>query len=43
VLHHIAEHGIKPSTRASISLGGQTWKGPAAVMKQAKQLVAKYG
>jgi N-acetyl-anhydromuramyl-L-alanine amidase AmpD len=43
VLHHIAEHGIKPSTRASISLGGQTWKGPASVMKQAKQLVAKYG
>ncbi|SRR6266508_3514208 len=42
-LRWIAEHGLKPSTKASISLGGKTWTGPDAATKKAKQLVSKYG
>jgi N-acetylmuramoyl-L-alanine amidase CwlA len=42
-LRWIAEHGLKPSTKASLSLGDKKWEGPAEVTKQAKQLVRKYG
>jgi N-acetyl-anhydromuramyl-L-alanine amidase AmpD len=42
-LRWIAEHGLKPSTQSTISLGGQKWEGPAAVTREAKQLVAKFG
>ena len=42
-LRWIAEHGVKPSTKASISLAGQKWVGPAQVTKAAKDLVKKYG
>jgi hypothetical protein len=41
-LRWIAEHGLKPSTKASLSLGGKKWEGPTEVTKQAKQLIAKY-
>jgi N-acetyl-anhydromuramyl-L-alanine amidase AmpD len=42
-LRWIAENGLKPSTKATISLAGQKWEGPTAVTKQAKALIKKYG
>lgn len=42
-LRWIAEHELAASTKATISLGGTKWEGPADVTKAAKDLVEKYG
>ena len=42
-LRWIAEHGLATTTKASLSLGGKGWEGPAEVTKAAKDVVKNFG
>jgi hypothetical protein len=42
-LRWIAEHGLAQTTKATLSLNGDKWEGPAAVTKASKELIKKFG